>query len=151
MMEVSPAGYKLIRLSEGLRLESYKDEAGHWTIGYGHKRAANYPYTISSIKAESLLREDVRLVEQALNAMLLCKIEQWEFDALSSWVFNIGPSAARTSTLIQKLNFGEPHLEIASEFLRWNKVTLPDGTKIPKKGLTARRERERQLFLTGRI
>lgn len=150
-MEVSPMGLKLIKMSEGLKLESYQDEAGLWTIGYGTRTTANYPYTITSLQAEQMFKEHVRNVEKALNTMLLKTVEQWEFDALASWVYNIGASEARHSTLIRKLNLGEPHLEVASEFLRWRFVTLPDGTKVPKKGLLRRRERERQLFLTGKF
>lgn len=150
-MEVSSQGIKLIKHWEGCRLQSYQDEGGRWTIGWGSRFRANYPYSIDSHTAEAWLKEDLHRVARALNKMILRSVEQWEFDALGSWCFNVGETAAAESTLIKKLNLGEPEREVGAEFLRWNKVTLPDGTKIPKRGLTARRQSERTLFLTGRL
>lgn len=151
MREVSAQGIKLIKHWEGCRLQSYQDEAGKWTIGWGSRFRGNYPYSISSLQAEQYLREDLRRIAAALNQMILRDVEQWEFDALGSWCFNVGENAAANSTLIRKLNMQEPARIVAAEFLRWNKVTLEDGTKIPKIGLTARRQSERTLFLTGRL
>ena len=149
-MEVGALGIKLIKRWEGIRLTSYQDEAGLWTIGIGHRTRVNYPYSITSLEAEALLEEDLKKVSAALSAMLLTdEIEQHEFDALGSWVFNVGEYAAKKSTLIRMLNLGEPRIEIASQFLRWNKLTLPNGEKVKSRGLTRRRESERQLFLTG--
>lgn len=152
-MEVGPLGIKLIKHYEGLRLESYRDEAMVWTIGWGRTRGvANYPYSISSLQAERLLREDLTWVAKELAAMVLSTmLEQHEFDALASWVFNVGSSKARTSTLIRKLNLGEPREEVAAELLRWRWITLGDGTKVQKRGLVRRRESERQLFLMGKV
>jgi lysozyme len=150
-MEASDLAYQMIKHHEKLRLVGYLCPKGVWTIGYGSTRRVIGPERISSSQAREWLNEDVGQVELQLKLMLLRDVKQHEFDALVSWIFNVGPAAARKSTLIRKLNLGHPRKEVAAELLRWNMITLPDGAKKSLKGLTARRESERQLYLTGRL
>jgi lysozyme len=151
-MKVSQDGQRLIKWFEKLRLTAYPD-FGVWSIGWGSRANANYPYTISSLKAEELFRKDIARVERCLNQLIIrADVKQQEFDAIASWTYNVGEGAAISSTLIRKYNLGEPDREVASEFLRWIHVTDPkSGKKIRKQGLLARREAERKLFLTGKV
>lgn len=147
-MEVSIVGQKLIKKWESLRLESYRDIRGTWTIGWGSTGRGNYPHRITSVQAEKFFRQDLESVAGALNQMITTDVSQSEFDALASWVFNIGPTKAKTSTLIRKLNAGAERSQVAIQFLRWCWATLESGEKVKVKGLVNRREAERQLFLS---
>jgi lysozyme len=153
IMLASPAAYAMIRRFESLRLRSYLDQKGKWTIGWGHTGDdIGMGMIIGLADAQRYLEDDVHWLESQLNRMILKSIEQWEFDALISWAFNVGtgPKGAKGSTLIKFLNFGE-HKKAADELLRWNKVTLPNGKKIISSGLTNRRYLERQYFLTAKM
>jgi lysozyme len=70
------------------------------------------------------------------------ELSQNQIDAIASFVYNVGTGAFNKSTLLKKLN-AEDFDSAANEFLRWNKV---DGKVV--KGLTRRREAEKELFLT---
>jgi lysozyme len=68
-----------------------------------------------------------------------------QVDAVLSLAYNVGGAAIAYSTLLRWINAGGL-AEAAGEFVKWNKVTI-NGRKVASKGLTARRERERKLFL----
>lgn len=69
------------------------------------------------------------------------KLTQNQFDALVSFVYNVGVGAFRTSTLLRKLNNGD-YVGAAAEFKRWK---FGGGKELP--GLVRRRKAEEQLFL----
>lgn len=150
-MLASTAALELIKKHEGLRLRSYLDQAGKWTIGWGHTGDdIGQGMIIGLADAIRYLAEDLHFVEYALTRMIVHEIKQQEFDACCSLAFNIGTEAFRRSTLLKFLNFGESK-KAAEEFLRWCKVTLPNGKKISVPGLTNRRAAEREYFLTGKL
>lgn len=133
---------KLIKEFEGLSLTAYKDIVGVWTIGYGHTKTAVEGMRITAAGAEFLLRADLEWVEGVISNNVKVPLKQNEYDALASLIYNIGGPAFKRSTLLRLLNNGADKVDVANEFLRWNKA----GGKVVK-GLTNRRERERQLFL----
>ena len=92
-----------------------------------------------------VLKKDLEKFEKAVNKYVNVEITQSMFDALVSFSFNVGATAFRKSTLLQKLNKGD-YDGAADEFLRWNK----GGGKVLA-GLTKRRKAERQLFLSDGI
>lgn len=144
-LSVPPRGVSnidLIKEFEGLRLTAYKDIVGVWTIGYGHTKTAVEGMRITSAGAEMLLRSDLEWVEGVINNSVKVPLKQNEYDALASLIYNIGGPAFKRSTMLRLLNNGADRIDVANEFLRWNKA----GGKVVK-GLTNRRERERQLFL----
>lgn len=142
-LSTGPQGIELITQFEGLRLESYKDAVGVWTIGYGHTgpevRAGQ---KITKEEAIQLLSQDLRWVEDTINEKVKVRLTQNQFDALCSFIFNVGGTAFGKSTLLLALNAGE-YEKAANEFLRWDKSK--NGV-LP--GLTKRRRAERELFLT---
>jgi lysozyme len=71
---------------------------------------------------------------------------QCEFDALVSFVYNLGATALRDSTLLELLNKGD-YDGAANQFPRWCKAGNPPK---PIQGLILRREREKELFLRDR-
>ena len=133
----------IIKKHEGLRLEAYLPTPNDgWTIGYGHTHTTKQGMKITAGQAESLLRKDIIWVEKAVNTLVVVPLTQNQFDALASFVFNVGEGAFSTSTLLRLLNSGD-YEGAANQFLRWNKQK---GRVL--NGLTKRREEERKLFLS---
>jgi GH24 family phage-related lysozyme (muramidase) len=133
----------LIKKHEGLRLEAYLPTPNDvWTIGYGHTHTTKQGMKITEKQAEALLRKDIAWAEKAVNNLVVVPLTQNQFDALVSFVFNVGEGAFSTSTLLRLLNSGD-YNGAANQFLRWNKQK---GRVL--NGLTKRREEERKLFLS---
>ena len=131
-----------IKTAEGLRLTAYKDGGGVWTIGYGHTGSdVREGLTIPLSEAERLLTRDLRVAEGHVNDAVKVKLTQNQFDALVSFVYNVGGGAFRASTLLKLLNAGD-YEGAANQLPRWNK----DNGKVVD-GLTDRRHEERELFL----
>jgi lysozyme len=145
-MKATETAKKLLKEREGLRLEAYPDERGIWTIGYGHTPATK-GQKISKDEAEYLFNSDLLTTEETINRNVKTKITQPMFDALCVFVFNIGEPQFLTSTILKKINASDFE-GAASEFARWNKITV-DGKKIVSKGQTTRRAIEESLFRTG--
>ena len=100
----------------------------------------------SSSAAYDLLARDIAPAENLLNGLGV-KFTQGQFDALLSFILNIGITSFKKSTMLMHIRAGAPAERIAGEFLRWVYITGPDGRKIQSKGLTARRRAERRQFL----
>lgn len=131
-----------IKTAEGLRLTAYLDTGGVWTIGYGHTGSdVREGLTIPLSEAERLLTRDLRVAEGHVNDAVKVKLTQNQFDALVSFVYNVGGGAFRSSTLLKLLNAGD-YDGAANQLPRWNK---DNGKTVP--GLTNRRREERELFL----
>ena len=142
-MSISPAGIALIQAHEGLRLTAYRDPVGIWTIGYGSTGGVRRGMTITRDQAVLRLYHDVDDAEAAINGRVTVPLTQQQFDALASFVFNVGGGAFRKSTLLKKkINAGD-YAGAAEEFGRWVKAK---GRVLP--GLVTRRAAERALFLS---
>lgn len=139
-------GKNLIKEFEGFRSTAYICPAGVVTVGYGTTRINGTPVElgtkITTDEAEQFLEQDLKVFESAVNQNVIVEITQNQFDALVSFVYNIGIGNFKKSTLLKKLNAGKIK-EAADEFLKWNKA----GGKTLA-GLTKRRKAERKLFLT---
>lgn len=140
-MEISTNGLATIGDFEGCKLEAYKCPAGIWTIGYGHTKGVKEGDRITQQEAIWLLRDDLRWVQNAIDKHVTAKLNQGQYDALASFIFNVGEFAFASSTLLKKLNAGD-YAGAANEFLRWTKAR---GKELP--GLVRRRQHEKELFL----
>lgn len=140
-MKISKKGIELIKKYEGLRLTAYKCPSGIWTIGYGHTKDVTKGMHITGKQSEELLKEDLKVFEDAVNNYVKVPLNQNQFDALVSFSFNCGSSALKRSTLLRKLN-ARDFSGAANEFLKWNK-----SNGIILDGLVKRRKDERALFL----
>ncbi|MGN6142255.1 MAG: glycoside hydrolase family protein [Mesorhizobium sp.] len=148
--KTSPAGRSAITQREGCVLTAYTDSAGVLTIGVGHTSAAGAPKVskgmkITAAQADEILSRDLAAVEATVSRSVKVPLNQNEFDALVSLVFNIGGGAFKGSTLLRKLNAGD-RAGAANQFTAWNKATVK-GKKVALPGLTVRREAERRQFL----
>ena len=142
-MRTAKAGLDIIKKFEGLKLQSYKCPAGVWTIGYGSTKNIKPNMSISEIEAHNLLLNDVRDAENAVNKFVKVPLTQNEFDALVSFVFNLGSGTLQKSTLLKKLNAGDKD-GASNEILRFCRAG-----DIILVGLEKRRKAERELFLKG--
>lgn len=113
-----------------------------WTVGWGHTGPEVVEgYTVTLAKAEEDLSSDLRTAEGYVNKLVKVKLTQNQFDALVSFVYNVGGGNFQSSTLLAKLNAGD-YAGAAEQFKRWNKAK---GEVLA--GLVTRREEERVLFL----
>ncbi|MBO5136446.1 MAG: lysozyme [Clostridia bacterium] len=147
-MQTGKAGLELIKSFEGLGLKAYLCPSGVLTIGYGHtgmvRGSKITPQTtITPEEAEALLKEDLKHYEKAVNSLVKVPLNSNQFDALVSFVFNIGINAFSTSTLLTLLNNGD-YKGASQQFKRWIYV----GGKKVLEGLKNRRTAEEKLFNT---
>lgn len=144
-------GLAIIKKWEGLRLTAYRDTGGVWTIGYGHTKGVHAGMVITEVDANVFIHDDVAFAEGIVNRY--CPdVNQNQFDALVSFVFNEGPGeegvkdgfvtlkSGHSSTMLRCIQRGEYDLA-AREFGKWVK---DDGVVEP--GLVHRRADEEALF-----
>lgn len=146
-LSINQEGLDLIKEFEGLRLKAYLCPANVFTIGYGTTKyedgsRVKSSDTITTGRAEELLKKDCLFFEQVVNRSVKVDLTENQFSALVSFVYNVGASAFQKSTLLKVLNQGN-YVQASSEFLRWNKA---NGKILA--GLSRRREAEKTLFDT---
>ena len=139
-MNISQEGLSLIKKFEGCELEAYKCAAGVWTIGYGSTKGVKEGDTVSQEEADKLLLHEMEEYEGYINDMVNVNLEQNQFYAMVSWVFNLGPANLKASTLLKVLN-AKDYEGVPAQIKRWNKA----GGKVLQ-GLIRRREAESLLF-----
>ena len=139
-MRTSEAGIALIKSFEGCRTVAYQDAVGVWTIGYGHTIDVKEGMTITQHQCDVMLEVDIETYENYVKKQVKVSLTQNQFDALVSWVYNLGPTNLRNSTLLKVLNAGK-YDEVPYQMKRWIHA---DGKIL--KGLVLRREAEAELF-----
>lgn len=143
-MKTSAIGRRLIKTFEGYRGEAYLCPAGVPTIGYGHTAGVELGDTCTRAEAEEFLKEDLRTAENTVNAQDL-DLNQHQFDALVSFVYNVGSGNFQNSTLLKMLKDDTTAREgLEDEWKKWkysNKKVL--------KGLVRRRAAEWSLYKNG--
>ncbi len=139
-MRTSEAGILLIKSFEGCRTVAYQDAVGVWTIGYGHTIDVKEGMTITQHQCDVMLEVDIETYENYINKYVIVSLTQNQFDALVSWVYNLGPTNLRNSTMLKVLNAGK-YEEVPYQMQRWNRA----GGKVLK-GLVVRRTAEAELF-----
>ena len=139
-VQISEEGVALIRHFEGCSLDAYLCPAGVWTVGYGHTGDVSEGDVIDQEKAEALLIEDLEEFEGYVSALCERSLTQCQFDALVSWVFNLGPGNFKSSTLLRRLNDGDLGA-VPNEMRRWTRA----GGQVLE-GLVKRREAEALMF-----
>ena len=149
--KISDNGLQFIANHEGMILHIYNDPANHATIGIGHlihygpingSEPEEFKRGITRQKAIELLRNDVIEAEKTVHKLVKVGLTQNQFDALVSFVFNIGETQFASSTLLAKLNNGN-YNAVPRELNRW---VYAERQKLP--GLINRRRDEGNLFLT---
>lgn len=144
--KVNAATLAHIKASEGLRLTAYPDPGSRngdpWTIGYGSTSGVSKGMTITQAQADARLVQDLAHAENTVSKLVTVPLNDNQFGALVSFVFNIGSGAFAKSTLLRKLN-ARDYTAVPGELMRW---TRNDGAVMP--GLTKRRNAEAKLWNT---
>jgi lysozyme len=152
MLTIGARGLDLIKSYELCVLHCYDDArptdpvpaggscAGMLTIGWGHTMSAQPGMVITQAEADQLLLQDLTWVEAAVHGYVTVPLTPAMFDALCSFVFNVGETNFAGSTLLRVLNDADYHGAV-EQWVRWYKTP---GFEL---GLQRRRLAEATLFL----
>jgi lysozyme len=140
-MDISERGLILIEEFEGYSYHAYWDQWGHvWTVGFGETEGVNSGTTMTRAQAEADLKNRViREYEPAIKALGV-DLNQNQFDALCSFVWNLGPGSMQwdVGRYIREHNFSAA----ANAMLQYDRA---GGVTLA--GLVRRRHEEAALFL----
>ena len=136
---------------EGCELKPYLCSAGYPTIGVGSRYYKNgkevtlKDKAITKDKAMELLAYHLHEYRMSIIHLINinCTLKDYQVDALTSLVYNIGLNAFACSTLLKLLNNNQIE-RASSEFDRW---VYADGMK--ERGLINRRRVDKRLFVIG--
>jgi lysozyme len=142
-LKTSAAGLALIADFEGCRLSAYQCSAGVWTNGIGHTAGVKPQTHISEHQAAANLVEDVMRVEKGIARCMPVAMPQPVYDAVVSFAFNVGVTAACKSTLSFFINKGQWR-DACEQLPRW---VFVNG--VPVTGLERRRANELAYCLQG--
>lgn len=147
-MKISEYAEAVMKEHEGLRLKAYCCPSGVLTIGYGHTKNVKPGDVINTDLADRLFVEDVECVERQLDTEKYSRLlSQGQYDALVDFIFNLGWTKFRNSSLRKKLLRNIEDATIPDEFRRWVYGTDPkSGEKIKLPGLVKRREWEASMY-----
>ena len=150
-MQVSKGFFELLEEIEGRNRKMYIDSGGAPTIGIGHlftkeERMSGKIYIngnyikyadgLSDDQVDDLVIQDVKLPVYAVNTLSKVTLNQNQFEALVSFVYNIGNIGFKNSTLLKLLRTGD-YASVPAQMRRWN---IDNGKVV--KGLVNRREKE---------
>ena len=149
--KISQFGIDLIKKWESLKLTSYPDGGGVWTIGYGYTIGIKKGMTITKEKAEELLANYLKSQDKELNAILSdIKLNQAQYDVISSFVYNIGTAKFKKSIFLKRLK--ELNFVLAADQLirfgndgKYHGWIYDNGKRV--NGLINRRKDEKRIFL----
>lgn len=154
-MKISPNGINLIKHFESCCLRAYPDPktgGAPWTVGWGATGPDIGPNTVwTQEQADDHLAHDVARREIVVLKHVHVPLEQGQFDAMVSIIFNVGEGSAsrdgiirlkngQPSTLLKMLNVGN-YRGARDQFLRW----ISPGSAV-ENGLRRRRQAEVKLF-----
>ena len=139
-MKISPDGLQFIKDAEGCKLAAYLDSVGVPTIGVGHTKGVHGGMTITQLQADKFLEDDLEDVYRCIEGYVHVPLSQGQFDALCSFIFNLGCGSFKGSTLLNRLNKGD-YTAAAEQFPRWVNA---GGQKLA--GLVKRRAGEAEMF-----
>lgn len=153
-MKPSERCYAFIKNEEKCVLHPYLDSAGIPTIGWGStmysngKKVTMADPPISQTYADALLKWEVENKTASISGALKnIVLNQNQYDAIVSFVYNIGVGGFLDSTVLRRMKTNPDDPTIIDAFLMWNKITK-NGAKVESKGLTARRKREAAFYFT---
>lgn len=138
-MKISNTGKDLIKHFESLKLKSYQDSVGVWTIGYGHTKGVKKGMIATEKEANAMFEHELEEYQGYIEGLDI-EFTQDQFDALTSWVYNLGPANLVSSTLLKRLK-SRDFWDVPNQIMRWN---MAGGNALL--GLSRRRAAEALLF-----
>lgn len=147
---------ELIKVFEAWVPVAYNDASVFCTIGYGHligkkpctavlSEIALFDPPLTEAEGSVQLEKDTALARVAVQRLVKESLNDEQFGALTSFVFNVGSANFESSTMLRYLNNNEFD-GAAKQFARWTKSK---GKVL--NGLVARRNCETQLFLGNAV
>jgi lysozyme len=143
VLSLSALGAAGIVAHEGMRKVAYVDPVGIVTVCAGHTKTAKLGQVKTEAECQELLKQDAKHAEAAVKRLVTVPVTQRQYDALTSFVFNVGETSFAKSTLLKKLNAFDCW-GAGKEFSRW---TYAGGQQLP--GLVKRRADERKEWESG--
>lgn len=128
---------------EGLRTDTYLDPIGIPTICYGHTATARLGERRTPEQCKAQLSKDLLIAIEDVERRVKVPMTVERRAALVSFVYNVGGTKFGSSTLLKKLNLGDPSGACA-EMSKW---VYAGGVKL--NGLVSRRAEERALCEVG--
>lgn len=142
---LSLAGLAHIATSEGLYVTAYPDPATRgdpWTICFGHTGPeVRRGLTVSYDQCLVWLQQDTLKAERVVRQHVRVPLRQGQYDAYTSFVFNVGPDRFRKSTMLRLVNSGAWQAS-CHEFPKWRYAN-----KMVMEGLVTRRTVEEGMCL----
>jgi len=139
----SQSGLDNIKKHEGVRHAAYLDAVQVTTICYGSTRKVYMGQRATPAECEERLLEDATYAGKGVAKGVKVKLTQGQYDALVSFVFNVGETQFYRSTLLRKINAGDCW-GAGAEFDRW---VYAKGKRL--NGLVSRRADERKRWEEG--
>ena len=150
-MDISQKGIDFIVSFEGKKTllpdgnyQSYLDDLADppvWTIYCGLTHSVGKRTVWSKEECERHFAEELEKYEDAIERLVKVKLNQNQFDALVSFVYNCGIGALERSTLLKLLNKGD-YGSVPTQLNRWVKAG-----GITYRGLVRRRAAEGAMFM----
>lgn len=143
-MTHSQQATEFIKQFEGFSPATYQDQRGIWTIGYGHTSGVKEGDLCTPTQATAWLNEDIGWVDSVLaHRCETIPLTQDQYDALTSFIYNIGSGSFESSTTYKRL-LQHDYIGAANAMLLWNKI----GNTV-NAGLNRRRMAEHDMFMKG--
>lgn len=139
----SEEGKDAIKAHEGYLEASYSDLGGVSTICWGSTKGVKPNSVSTPEECAERLEADLHDADAVIKQYVTHDLTQKQYDAVLSFVFNIGGERFRTSTLLKRINSGDCPGAV-DQFQRW---VLVKG-KVAK-GLQNRRAEEAKMFKSG--
>jgi lysozyme len=145
---LSSDGIHFIKRHEGSRRKLYNDSQGHCTIGVGHlvhkgkcdgSEPDNFRRGLTEDEVTDLLRADLAVFEQTVQKNVTSRLNQYQYDALVSFSFNVGSGAFKKSGVLNEVN-AKNYSKVPDELMKWLKPPEIKG----------RRTDEATLFRSGK-
>lgn len=143
---VTRAGVELVKRFEGYRRHAAKLSDGGFVLGYGHTLTARQGAEVNEADAETLLWFDLSRTAEAVESAVMAPVSDPQFEALTSFAFNIGLDNFTGSTVLSRLNEGA-YLQAAAAIELWRRAEF-DGDAWVVDALVRRRAAEKAHFLT---
>lgn len=150
---VSRTGVNFIKKFEGYVGHIYNDSVGVPTVGYGHTenvhpgaiwiRGQQRAGQLTEAEATILLEQDLNKNYAPAVRSIGVHLNQHQFDALVSFVYNVGTGGVASTTTVGRELRAHNYLNAANGLLLWDKAR---GNIL--EGLRIRRVAERTMFLS---
>lgn len=139
MLTLSAAALVGIAVNEGYSDKAYTPVLGDVpTIGFGDTQGVKLGDRTDPVRALIKLNQHTQTFQRELRGCIGdVPMHQYEWDAIVSWAYNVGTTAACNSTLVRKLKAGD-YAGACRELDKW---VYFKGKTLP--GLVKRRAEER--------